>query len=421
MGLRICLVALNAYPAIDSVVPGIFGGIETRAWSFARGLAARHDCDVTFVVRHWQELRQAEYDGVNLKLLRDRLYPFRESLAARLKRSRNFPWITLAKPRLSDALFLPFFMLRKALSRRRDPRAAEPLIEQIDADVFITFGVQSTSATVISSAKETGRPCVLWLGSDGDLDERYLNPTDFVSVYHDSATVCRWIIDQADDILCQTPAQQARLSLFGRTATCIPNPIDLAQWDRLLAEPVPQDIAILPRSVLWIGRAENVHKCPDQCVELARRLPGIPFVMVLNPRDAEVEAEIRRAAPSNLTIIDRVPFSQIPNLMKRSAMLVNTSSLEGFPNTFLQAVASGIPIVSLNVEQEFLERSKAGLCSYGNLERMEQQVCHFWQGHRGEQDATFARDYIEQNHSLTALVDQLVQHLHVVLRTREPQ
>src|SRR5690606_10689364 len=48
---RVCMVALHALPAIDPSVARPVGGTETRAWTFARGLAQRECCDVSFVVR----------------------------------------------------------------------------------------------------------------------------------------------------------------------------------------------------------------------------------------------------------------------------------------------------------------------------------------------------------------------------------
>ncbi len=413
MPLKICIVALNAYPAIDSRVPGGIGGVETRSWMFARGLAQRDDCEVTFVVRHWQPLRDSEVQGVRLRMIRDRLYAVRESLALRLQRTGRFPYVTLREPRLSDAFYLPLLAARKLAIPTPDPLKPLRAFQDVDADVYLTFGVQNNAATVISSAHSLDRPALLFLGSDGDLDERYLSDSKFVSTYRDSAVVCRWAIENADQILCQTPRQQERLSLFGRTAEVISNPIDLDQWEQMLADVRRrQNRSTKERYVLWVGRAENVHKRPIDCIEVAKRCPDIPFLMILNKRDDSVEAEIRRSAPSNVRIIEKVPFPEMPGVMERAAVLLNTSSLEGFPNTYLQAAATGIPIASLNVESQFLRESHAGECADGDLERLTTIVQHFWQSPRTSADQQIARQYVETHHSLRAKVDQLYHALH---------
>ncbi|HWL10874.1 MAG TPA: glycosyltransferase family 4 protein [Planctomicrobium sp.] len=419
--LKICVVALNAYPAIDALVPGGIGGIETRSWAFARGLASREDCDVTFIVRHEQPLRQSAYHGVQVRLLRDRTYSVRESLAVRLQRQTRFPWVTLKQPRLADAFYLPYFAIQRLLAGKRDSRKSTSFFRRMDADVFLTFGVQGNSATVIASAQSRKRPAVLCLGSDYDLDDRYLAPSGTLNTYHDSDVVCRWIIDSANAILCQTEAQQARLEAFGRSGICLPNPIDLVEWDRLLDTPLANPIFDLSRFVLWIGRAENVYKRPDICLELARLCPDIPFVMILNRRDDAVEASIRREAPPNVTMIERVPFPRIPQLMRYATMLVNTSTREGFPNTFLQAAATRTPIVSLNVENDFLETSRAGACAKGNLNRMAEQVQLWWKTPPSQEELTYARHYVEEHHSLISLSEKLAQVLREVCREYSAQ
>lgn len=420
MPLRVCFVALNAYPAIDPLVPGGIGGIETRSWMFARGLARRPDMEVSFALRHWQPLRQARYENVRLHLLRDRLYAVRESLALRLERVPGFPWIRLREPRWSDAVFLPLLAARKALIRRPDPLRPSPFYEAIDADLFLTFGVQSNSASVMASAHASGRKAVLFLGSDSDLDERYLTQAGFVSTYRDSAGTCLWTIQHADRILCQTEFQQARLQkLFQREATIVRNPIDLEEWDARRGEPLPAgQSAGLNRYALWIGRAEAEHKRPMVLVELARRCPEVEFLMILNRRDDVVDAAVRRAAPSNVRIIERAPFSAMPAILRQAAVLVNTSVLEGFPNTFLQAAASGVPVASLHVEPGFLQAAQAGFCAGGNTEALVEYVRACWTGapvaNGTPYDALFARRYVEEHYALDRQVDQLAGILQQV-------
>jgi glycosyltransferase involved in cell wall biosynthesis len=420
MPLRVCCVALNAYPAIDRLVAGPIGGIETRSWLFARGLARRSDMQVSFVVRRPSKLRQSSYENVQLILMRDRLYAYRESLMLRMKRSREFPWVRLLEPRVSDAWALPLLALRKVIMPRPDPFAPSPFYRSIDADVFLTFGVQSNSAAVIASAHAEQKPAVLFLGSDGDLDERYLLDSAFVSTYRDSSAACLWTIQNADDIFCQTPSQQQRLlERFQREGTVIRNPIDLDEWDRLAAEPIPVDLTLgLKRYALWVGRAEGVHKRPLLLLDVARKCPEVDFLMILNRRDDALEAQVRRDAPANVHIVERVPFSVMPAIMRRAAVLVNTSLLEGFPNTYLQAAASGVPVASQCVEAGFLKDSASGICAGGDLDALAAAVQRFWNGTAEEDDfsAARARAYVERNYSLNQQVEQLAQSLLNVSR-----
>lgn len=416
-GLRACFVAPNAYPAIDPRVPGVFGGVETRSWLFARGLARRPNVDVDFIVRHWQPLRQREYDGVRLHLWRDRLYPMRDSVLSRIERHQRFPWISVRDWTPALLWQIPLLAVARILrGGTPDPLRPKPLFTEQTADVFVTFGVQSNSATVIASAHATNRPAVLFLGSDGDLDPRVKAGSDFVSPYRDRGDVCQWLIEEADLILAQTPRQRTLLQQhFDRDATVIANPIDVEAWDAALQHaPLPADTSLPERFALWIGRAEGEHKRPQLCVELAQRCPEIPFVMVLNPRDDLLEAQIHQTAPPNVTIIPRVPPDQIAALYRRARLLVNTSSLEGFPNTYLQAALSSVPVASLVVEKLFLETSRAGLCAEGDFERCVQQVQELWKRPDPAAGST-ARRYVIDHHGLDAQCAKLAEVLRSVV------
>ncbi len=410
--MRICFVALNAYPAIDPRIPGGFGGIETRSWLFAKALAKYPNFDVSFVVRHHEPLLQPEYSGVKLVLLKDALYPIRDSLLSRMKTRSRFPYRWLAQPRISDLYYLPRLAIGKLLRKNTKPCEADPFYTSIHADLFLTFGVQSTSATVIASAQATGRKAVLFLGSDNDLDERYLSPTNFVSIYRDRADVCAWVLQQADRILCQTESQRQILKeRFYRDATIVSNPIDVESWDaEMLSTVAAEQEHQLARYALWVGRADAVHKRPQLLIELARLCPEVQFLMIMNPRDDVVESEVRLSAPQNVTIIREVPFSQMPGLFKKTTCLVNTSSLEGFANTFLQAAISRVPIGSLAVAPEFLKVANAGFFADGNLPALAQFVDRCWNDNSVSQSDA-ARNYVIEHHSLAAQSEQLATQL----------
>jgi len=414
--LRVCLVALNAYPAIDPQAEGPIGGIETRAWMFARGLAARDDMDVSFVVRHHRTPRLANAEGVRLIPLIDRLYRWREGVRMCVGKQPTFPWLALHQWQLSLLWRLPVVAAERLLrGRPGDPWQPDARLVGVSADVLCTFGVQSHSATVIASAHAAGRPTVLVLGSDGDLDEHYGPESTFVSPYGDRGNDCWRILQEADLIVAQTPEQQRVLrERFGRESTVIANPIDVAEWDARRNQPLESDnTAGLERYVLWVGRADAVHKRPQLCIELAQICPDVTFLLIMNPRDAELEHRLRRERPANVRIISWVPFPQMPSVFGHAAALVNTSLLEGFANTFLQAALSEVPIASLEVGAPFLGAIGCGCSADGDLSRLAEYLRRVWGN--GEDPAALnrARDFVVQRHG----VPQKTAELADVLRT----
>ena len=54
----------------------------------------------------------------------------------------------------------------------------------------------------------------------------------------------------------------------------------------------------------------------------------------------------------NLKYMDFVSRNKIFDYYKKAILLVNTSKTEGFPNTFLEAWAYSVPIISLNVDPD---------------------------------------------------------------------
>jgi glycosyltransferase involved in cell wall biosynthesis len=406
-----CFVALNAWPVIDPTAGGPIGGIETRAWMFARELGRRDDVSVSFAVRHASRPHVDLIDNVHIVPIVDRLYRVREAVRLRVGKRDGFPWLALHS--WSNALLWEFPLVaaeRLLRGRPGDPWRPDPFISRVPADLFCTFGVQSHSATVIASAHATGRPAVLMLGSDGDLDARYVAGSTFVSPYGDRGDVCYRILSAADEIVAQTEEQQRVVrDRFGRDAHVIANPIDVEEWDARRRNVIaPETTAGLTRYVLWVGRAEPVHKRPQVLLELARLCPGVDFLMILNPRDAVFEQGIRRDAPANVRIVRQVPFADMPAVFARAAALVNTSSLEGFPNVFLQAAISGVPIASLEVGRGFLAELGCGCCGGGDVARLAAFVREMWDGGCPDRAAlSRARDTVTDRHGLRQRSDEL--------------
>jgi glycosyltransferase involved in cell wall biosynthesis len=296
-----------------------------------------------------------------------------------------------------------------------DPWRPDPRLTQLATDVYCTFGVQSHSATVLASARAAGKPCVLVLGSDGDLDERYTRDTTFVSPYGDPGRVCWRILQEVDAIVAQTPAQRDMLqSRFGRSATVIANPVDVCEWDARRQPPATAaETAGLDRYVLWVGRAESVHKRPEVCLDVARRCPEISFLMIMNPRDPHVEATVRRGAPENVRILSAVPFARMPSVFARAAAFVSTSSLEGFPNVFLQSALSRVPIASLEVGESFLRHIGCGHFAGGDTTNLCRALRDFWHSPVDAHALQTARDTVIREHGLKETSQTLLDLLTI--------
>jgi len=104
-----------------------------------------------------------------------------------------------------------------------------------------------------------------------------------------------------------------------------------------------------PIDVLWVNNLRNVKR-PDRVIDIARQLPEYKFVVIGGASRgseglyAAIEAESSRT--SNIEFLGSRPYTFVNECLSQSKILLNTSDLEGFPNTFLQAWMRGVPIVT---------------------------------------------------------------------------
>lgn len=100
--------------------------------------------------------------------------------------------------------------------------------------------------------------------------------------------------------------------------------------------------------VLWIGRISE-QKRLEWFFNIAQRCPDISFDVVgaANVDSDYSNSLVQRAAKiSNVKMHGYVPYSEIGKYYQKCDILCCTSAYEGFPNTFLEAWAMGIPVVS---------------------------------------------------------------------------
>jgi len=159
-------------------------------------------------------------------------------------------------------------------------------------------------------------------------------------------------------------------------------------------------------SLLWIGRV-TAEKAPRRYVDLARALPDGRFTMVTIGPDASREhPELQEAARGvpNLELSENVPYPQLMEMISGAVAVVNTSTVEGLPNVFLEAWARGVPVLTLECDPDgVIERRELGIAASGSWDR-------FIAGARELLDGRFpraelsrrTRAFIEEVHSIDA-------------------
>lgn len=195
---------------------------------------------------------------------------------------------------------------------------------------------------------------------------------------------------RADAVVVQNPVQQqACRERFGRAATIVPS----------CHAPQPAPRAGLAGYVLWAGTIKALKR-PELFLELARRLPQYRFVAV-GGGDAALLQRLREqsAGLANLEWVGFVPYSAVDPYFDGARLLLNTSVIEGFPNTFLQAWARGVPSISF-FDNGSRHQDQPVTRTVADLDAMAAAVAQWmgddlsWQGASAR-----VRDYFEASHT----------------------
>lgn len=115
--------------------------------------------------------------------------------------------------------------------------------------------------------------------------------------------------------------------------------------------------------ILWVSRADK-WKRPELFIKLTDKFPTIKFLMICSKgKDKNYWNQIYFKAKKrkNIKFYEFIPFHKIDKTFNKAKIFINTSTFEGFPNTFIQSLLNGTPIISLNVDpDDFLILNKCG-------------------------------------------------------------
>lgn len=417
----VAFVCLRAYPFFDKSVSSRVGGMETRSALFARSVASRHNWTVEFLVGNYGQAHICRIEEILFRTYRPIIHPAEKNIASRFSKYGWWrPVMHLDRRDLDLFWQLPIFIFTRIV-----PRFIMNLFwRKISPEIVCCFGNNSITAEVIADCFRSSIKTVLCIASDDDLSADY-TPTDrHLNDYGTPRWKAWYAIVHADRIFVQTEHQRALLRKnFGREGDLIRNPVVVAsdsrgQWPDRRSR----------NCVLWIGRSDSFNKRPLLLIELAQGCPDIDFVMIVNRTDPKVFDTLQCERPENVTLIEHVPHHEIWNYYRRARVFVSTSAYEGFPNTFLQAAVSGVPVASLNVDPEgILTDHRCGAFAAGDLGELARLVRELWTSDSiAEEYASTFFDFAIRNHGLDEQARQFEALLDDMkgkpaLRDRYPQ
>ena len=212
------------------------------------------------------------------------------------------------------------------------------------ADIVLERGSSVSSGILYAASRIVGMKYIFAAASDVNCDRRSHDPSiqgRFRRRLYDLA------IRGADAVVVQKRSQQMLLRRsYGRDGVVIRS---LA----LVPEGLSADGKAHGRAIVWISNLHR-YKQPELFLELARRMPNHRFIMAGGTKDQAFSQELTDAARRipNLDFRGFIPQREVWGLLSEARVIVNTTVVdgkyeEGFPNTFIQAWALGVPVVSL--------------------------------------------------------------------------
>lgn len=242
-------------------------------------------------------------------------------------------------------------------------------LRELRPDVVYQRMRQSYTAVCADYARENAIPFFFHVASDIDLDTRFVRfgingnlPFDLIEGWHG-----RRGIERASHIIVQSSRQAHMLRERFRR-----EPMVLVRNFQPLPEALPAKQE-LPLRVLWVGNFKRVKR-PELFVDLAQAFVhrgDIQFQMIGRPDGHRSDPVIKKIEElPNLQYLGELPVHEVNAHLAAAHVLVNTSSFEGFPNTFIQAWAQGAVVCSLVVDPDgSMESTDIGYCS-GTMERL---------------------------------------------------
>jgi len=279
----------------------------------------------------------------------------------------------------------------------------------IDADVYLAFGANEATAELARFCQSHGSAFLLSIASDCAFDDFVGEHSTSCDAYGVQGHYHWYAMHHAQEVFVQTEQQRAMFrALDHRDATVIRNPALSS------AREMPRVSPRFGGRLLWIGRIDP-NKRYEEALLLAEALPYRRMIMVCNGiHSLAAKVPMIEEALPNLALADQVALPDIDSLFRFSDVLVNTSIVEGFPNTFLQAGMHGIPIVSMTVDPDgMLATHGCGRVADGTREGLTRTVEALLSDPAAYAEASAASArWVQDRHDATARIAELRALIH---------
>jgi len=328
---RICFVGLGnlAVLAREYNMHGI-GGEEVQHTLLARALTAR-GYEVSMVVMDYGQDDGAQWEGIK---------------TFKTYRSEDgIPVLRFFHPRATGVW--------AALSRSK-------------ADIFYLSCASLRVGLTALFSRRHRRKLVFRIASDMDCEPQKLL---IEYNYWRDQRIYEYGLRRADAILAQSVHQQEAMQRnYGLASSVASMLVDQ-----------PREVATCGQRsipVLWVSNIRQLKR-PDLVLQLAKAAPETVVHMVGGSiaDSADLFEETRRAAGElpNVRFHGQIAYHDVNDYFANARVFLNTSDIEGFPNSYLQAWARGTPVVAFFDPDGLIAREGLGV-AVRSMDEMREAV-----------------------------------------------
>ena len=338
------------------------GGSEVQLYQLAKKIAEDERFDVSFVVGDFGQENIELYDNISIF----KAFPIKR---------KEFKYIT------------GFYYQLKFLF----------LLKRINADVYIQRAAGAETGLVAFFSKLFEKKFIYMTASSIDVDGTY-KKRDLLTgfIYEYGLKNASIVIVQGEEY------KQILKERYKRDSVIIKNSFRIPEHAPNISK---------KKTILWVGTSQLL-KQPEIFLEMAKNMPQERFVMIMPKHNLNLWDNIKREVENipNIEFIEKVPFEEIDSYFAEAKLFVNTSTFEGFPNTFVQAMMNSAPIASLNVNPDnFLEKYHCGFCAKKNVDDLISFARDILKNNeRWQHECANAFKYAKENHDINKIVNNLL-------------
>jgi len=349
---KICFVGTDTYPVLNPSIGQAYTGGESVQITLLGKAFAELGYEVTVVDKDYGQPDGHVLDGIKV------LKTFAEN--------SGLPVFRFLYPRLTSVI--------RALKRA-------------DAEIYYQSCAGMLTGVVASFCKRYKRKFIFRTASDSDC----VPGKQLIRFWRDRK-MYEFGLRRADVIVVQGLRQQSLLKKY----------YDLDGIPVNMAVELPKDDITVDKDidVLWVSNLRPLKRA-ELFIQLAKNLPMKKFVMIGGPcpGHSSYYNDIKKKTQGikNIKFMGPLPYNEVNIFFLKAHVFINTSSMEGYPNTFLQAWIRGVPVVSFFDPDDLIATKNVGFVP-SNLNDMERSILNLLTNDNkrmamGEKARTFATEY----------------------------